>query len=83
MKKELYEFIQEDGHKTNMLFVDYGTHVSVKDIGNNDIDYIFGKTMLVTGKPSTIQDELQYCIKKIYTYAPKVIKYKLLKTERK
>lgn len=78
MKKELYEFIMEDGHKTNMLFTDFGTHISIRDIGKNDIDYIFGSVKLVTSKPSTIKQELEYCINNLYTYAPKVVEYRLL-----
>ncbi|HSQ89369.1 hypothetical protein [Romboutsia sp.] len=81
MKKELYEFTYENGDKTNILFTDYGTHIGVGDIGDNDIDYIFGKAILVTNKPSTIEKELKYIIDNLYRYAPKVVEYKLLESK--
>lgn len=81
--KKLYELTMSDNSKKKILANDYGTHVSLTDIGlENDINYIFGKTLLVTSKPSTIEDELEYYINNSFKYSSqKVEEYKLLETQ--
>lgn len=78
MKKELYEFIQENGVKTNMLFKDYVTHVSVIKINSKDIDDGFGETRLVTSKPQTIKETLEYVLSNLYKYTYKVVECTLI-----
>lgn len=80
MSKKIYEFTMDDGSKKNMIAEDYGTHVSIKDIGEfDDIDYIFGSVKLVTSKPSNIEKEIEYCVNNLYEYSSvKVKNYKLI-----
>ena len=81
--KKLYEFIMNDGSKRKILGKDYGTHVSIKEINeDDDIDCIFGKTILVTNKPSTIEEEVQYCINNRYTYSSMKVEECILLEEK-
>lgn len=81
MKNKLYEFLMADNEMKNILAKDYGTHISLVEIEDKDINNIFGKAILVTSEPSTIEDEIKYFIENMRCYASKVVSYKLLEEQ--